>query len=641
MNSTPHIYAVSIIMLVVVSCSTQQTAVNSKLPEKKQPSPVYDTDDVLLAKVEKLEKELEKNPTDQQLQLQLAALHQDLGQTEQALSYMESLSESGYNEDPRLYGSMASLYASRDEHEKALKNYQKFRSELPESSEVATKVDEKIAQQIFILEQKADPADINLRPLPSPINTSNSEYLPQWSLDEETVIFTRRLHGQEDLIEGTWDGDRYVTKAISELNSPLNEGAHTISADGRYMVFTFCDKRAGFGSCDLFRTRRQDDGSWSKPVNMGRRINTVFWDGQPSLSADGRFLYFVSNREGGQGGRDIWASRRGNDGRWSNPINLGSKVNTQGNEASPFIHADGKTLYMRSNGRLSMGGYDLYKSTLEEGKWTTPSHLGSPINTTGEDGALAISLDGTRGYYATDNYQGIQSDHLDLYEFDLPMEYRPSPMTFVRGRVTDVASGLPIAARVKITYLDDSKYKSYYTTDIDGNFLAALPVGTPTLLHVSSEGYAFYSDHISYTEVRHSVDPYEVDLSLEKLRTTTASTDKAALEPIVLRNIFFETGSAELLSSSDEEINTVYQLLEDQPSITIEIIGHTDNIGSDQDNQALSLQRATSVRTAIIAKGAAANRITATGLGESRPIDTNDTEEGRARNRRTEMVIIN
>ena len=625
----------------MMSCKTQQTTLDSKLPERKHSSPVYDTDEELMKRVVRFEKELAKDPDNLEIQLQLAALNQDLGRTDEALRYMISLDEAGYKDDPRLYGSMANIYANRAEHNQALAYFKKFRANAPDSEELIKSIDEKIAQQEFIIEQKSNPDIIDLRPLPSPVNTSNSEYLPQFTLDERTVIFTRRIHGQEDLVEGTWDGVKYKTQAISELNGPLNEGAHSISADGNYMVYTFCDRKAGYGSCDLFRTKRSSDGTWSKPQNLGAKINTESWDSQPSLSSDGKFLFFVSRRSGGFGGSDIWASKRDKNGRWGKPINLGPSVNTAGNDESPFIHADGKTLYFKSNGRLTMGGSDIYKTTLKEGKWTEPVHLGSPINTTGEDGNLVVSLDGTKGYYATDKYEGVQSDQLDLYEFDLPLAYRPSPMTFVRGRVTDLDSGFPISARVKITYLDDSKYKTYYQTDVNGNFLAAVPVGTPTLLHVSSEGYAFYSDHISYPEVRYSVDPYAVDLSLEKLQPATTTSEDVEMEPIVLNNIFFETGSAALLSSSDEELSTVYQLLQDQPSITIEIIGHTDNVGSEQDNQSLSLRRAEAVRQAIIDRGADGTRISAVGLGETSPIDTNNTEEGRARNRRTELVIIN
>jgi len=272
MTSTHPIYVISAIILILMSCGSQKTSLEPKLPERSQPSPTYDTDEVLEERIQRLEQKLEKSPGDEHLQLQLAALHQDLGQIDEALAYMESLSESGY---------------------------QKFRIELPDSTDVAMKVDDKIAQQKFIIEQLANSDDINLRPFPAPINTPNSEYLPQFTIDESKMIFTRRIHGQEDLVEGVWDGDKYVTTAISELNGPLNEGAHTISSDGNYMVYTFCDPKAGYGSCDLFRTRRMDDGTWSKPANLGAKINSQSWDSQPSLSADGKFLFFVSRRKGG------------------------------------------------------------------------------------------------------------------------------------------------------------------------------------------------------------------------------------------------------------------------------------------------------------------------------------------------------
>ena len=639
MNRSTLWYCLLYTAIMMSSCATKGPVLDTKLPERSQASPVYDTDAELIKRIKKLEGELAKQPNNHDIQVQLAALHQDLGQIDEALTYMEGLSDAGYDADPRLFGSMANIYADRDQHADALTYYQKFKATVMPGSEVAAKIGQRIEQQKFIIAAKANPDDINLRPFPSPINTDNSEYLPQWSLDEGTVIFTRRIHGQEDLVEGKWDGERYRTSPLSDLNGPLNEGAHTISADGNLLIYTFCDKRAGFGSCDLFRSNRKADGTWSKPINMGQRINTRHWESQPSLSADGRYLFFTSSREGGQGGNDIWASRKKKDGSWSQPINLGSKVNTKGNDESPYIHADGKTLYLRSNGRATMGGYDIYRSILEEGKWSVPIHLGSPINTTGDDGALVVALDGTSGYYATDNYKGEKTDHLDLYEFDLPMAYRPSPMTFVKGTVVDSETAIPINARIKISYLDDSGYKTYYSTGVKGTFLAAVPVGIPTLIHVSADDYAFYSDHISYEEVKYSVDPYLLDLSLEKIRPDAVTP--APMAPIVLRNIFFETGSADLIATSDEEIQTVYDLLIEQPNISIEIVGHTDDVGSDEDNLQLSLDRAETVRQAILDKGIEPTRITAKGFGETNPIATNETSEGRAQNRRTELVIIN
>jgi len=222
MNTPYRHLLLGILVLTLFSCGTTGPTIDKRIPERSQPAPTYDTQDVLLERIQKLEKKLSKSPGDSELMLQLAALYQDVGQFDKALSYMETIDQAGPASDPRLYGSMANIYASRDQHSKSLAYYKKFRAAVSDSSPTAKKIDDEIAQQEFIIQKKSNPDNINLRPFPSPINTDNSEYLPQWTLDESQVIFTRRLHGQEDLIAGTWDGEKYTTEAISELNGPLN-----------------------------------------------------------------------------------------------------------------------------------------------------------------------------------------------------------------------------------------------------------------------------------------------------------------------------------------------------------------------------------------------------------------------------------
>ena len=217
------------------------------------------------------------------------------------------------------------------------------------------------------------------------------------------------------------------------------------------------------------------------------------------------------------------------------------------------------------------------------------------------------------------------------------MAYRPAPMTFVKGRITDESTKMPIQGSIQVSYLDDSNYSTVYNANVNGEFLAALPIGRPTLLNISKEGYVFFSDHVNYEEVKYSVDPYNLDIKLSTIEELTAAPE--ALKPIILKNIFFNSGSADLLSSSTTEIDILYQLLQDKPSIRIEISGHTDNVGADGDNLRLSQSRAESVTDALVSKGISGDRITAIGKGETEPIDTNDTEEGRANNRRTEFII--
>jgi len=632
--------SLALINLFFTQCATTTaTTKQQRIPTQDTNVPRYQTNDELIKQIAALEKKLQKSPDDIQLLLRIASLSQDVKDYDKALVHMERLKELNYTEDPRLYGSLATIYKSKEDFISAKENYKIFRSLLPPTSSTVAKVDREIEELDFIIQTLASPYEINVQALDPIINTNNSEYLPQFTMDGSSFIFTRRFFNQEDLFLASRSEDGYTTEAIEEVNTLLNEGAHTLSADGTLLIFTHCDKKKGFGSCDLYSSKRLENGKWSNPSNMGKIINTRHWDAQPSLSADGSILYFSSKRDGGLGGSDIWRSQKNKEGRWSKPTNLGTSINTPANDEAPFIHADGQTLYFRSLGHPSLGGYDLYRSIKESDSWSKVTHLGSPINTTGEDGALVVSLDGTKGYYATDQYNGKELGHLDLFSFDLPMDFRPSPMTFVRGRVTDESSGIPIRAEVTVAYLDDTEHTSIYRANVNGEFLAAIPVGRPTLLNIAAQEYAFYSDHIYYEDVKYSIEPYELNVSLTKIQPVTSGPEKTA--PIVLKNIFFASGSAQLLPTSNNELALLQQLLQDRPSIKIEIIGHTDDVGSNMDNLKLSQDRADAVRTDLISRGIDGSRMTAIGRGEESPIDTNDTDEGRSNNRRTEFVIIN
>ena len=245
------------------------------------------------------------------------------------------------------------------------------------------------------------PVPYAARNIGAPISSSQAEYLPILSADGSTMIFTRRIGTQEDFFMATRKDDEWISaEPLVALNSPYNEGAQSISADGRLMVFTFCQSGPDLGGCDLFYAEKCA-GSWSKPKRIEGPINTPAWEAQPSLSADGNLLLFASDRPGGQGGRDIWASRRSRSGIWGKPVNLGPTINTVNNDQCPFLHADGRTFYLCSDGRPGMGGNDLFYVRLQEdGQWGTVKNLGYPINTTSNEGTLTVSLDGSTAYFA-------------------------------------------------------------------------------------------------------------------------------------------------------------------------------------------------------------------------------------------------
>jgi len=493
-------------------------------------------------------------------------------------------------------------------------------------------------------------------PLGPGVNSPMAEYLPTLPAERNLLIFTRVVDGQEDFYEsklsenGLWEEAR----PIQSLNSPLNEGAQTLSADGRVLIFTGCNRKDGYGSCDLYITAREGE-RWKRPQNMGPPLNTASWESQPSLAANGQVVYFSSNRAGGIGGKDIWFSTRQPDGSWGEPENLGQPVNTPDDEQSPFIHADGETLYFESEGHPGMGAHDLFVSRLSEGgEWSNPENLGFPINTTSNEGALFVDVTGRTAYFATD--RNVQPGRValkesafdnpakgvgtDLYSFSLHPSVRPVGATYVKARVFSTQSRLPVeGAFVELTDLSRDKEAATIFTDEDGAFLMCLPAGRDYALHVKAPDHLFSSEHFSLTAGHTIDDPYEIRIWLEPI--PDATSDKGHLQrPIVLKNVFFETGSAELLPASLKELNTLQNLLETKKDLRIQLRGHTDNIGSEEDNQILSESRAKAVYDYLIEKGIDASRLAFKGFGESQPVDSNEIPEGRQKNRRTEFLVL-
>ena len=243
----------------------------------------------------------------------------------------------------------------------------------------------------FAAEAVKHPVPYEPKPLPGAVNTAGNESLPVFTADGSMLVYTFMIGGREDLyasrlVDSVWQAG----EPIEAVNTPQNEGAQALSADGKLLIFTACNRMGAMGSCDLYFSEWRN-GVWTEPKNMGAPLNTGAWESQPSLSADGRTLYFASERSGGKGGRDLWISSRQKNGRWGEPVNLGDSINTSSNEASPFIHPDGQTLYFMSEGHPGMGGYDLfYARKTAAGTWSKPQNLGYPINTTANEGALVV-----------------------------------------------------------------------------------------------------------------------------------------------------------------------------------------------------------------------------------------------------------
>jgi outer membrane protein OmpA-like peptidoglycan-associated protein/Tol biopolymer transport system component/Tfp pilus assembly protein PilF len=487
------------------------------------------------------------------------------------------------------------------------------------------------------LEIMRNPLSITLQNLGPEINTSNDEYINSVTADEQTLIFTRKTKKEENYpqVENLYIAhkDSLGWKiAPLQFNTPIavNAGALCISPDGQTIWFTICGAPDGFGSCDLYVSQRQQN-SWSNPLNLGPVINSISWETQPSISSDGKKLYFVSNRPGGVGNADIWVSNLQNNGSWGTPVNLGEPVNTPEDEYSPFIHPDGKTLYFASKGHPGMGGSDLFMTKLQpNGKWTKPINLGYPINTSGDEISLIVNPKGDKAYISSTQKGGLGG--FDIYSFTLPAILRPDPVTYIKGIVTDAETKDLLSARFELTNLATGKVEnSANSSDFDGSFLLCLQPEKEYSLTVSHSGYLFYSQHFSISEIRDANEPTILAIQLHRIKKDNV---------VILNNVFFETGSYVLLERSVSELNRLVELLKNNPTLKIKISGYTDNQGDDNINQPLSENRAKAVVLFLIKNGISPSRLTYAGFGKTKPIDTNDTEVGRAKNRRTEFIVI-
>ena len=464
------------------------------------------------------------------------------------------------------------------------------------------------------------------------INTIDLEYFPSLTIDGKKLIFTKRVNNKEsfyesDLKNGMWN-DAFPLEG--KINSPeFNVGAQNISQDGEWLIFTGCNFPRGFGSCDLYISYLTKNG-WSEPQNLGRNVNSEFWESTPSLSPDKRDLYFSSNRTGGFGGKDIWVCHRNENGNWSQPENLGAQINTAGDESTPFIHADNETLYFNSSG---LPGYsnepDLFVvRKLADGKWGTPENLGYPINTIGDEGSKVVNADGKTAYYSSD--RSDTKGGLDIYTFELRKDLRPLKTLWVKGKVYDKNTKAGLPSTVVLTDVNSRVTVSKLQTNEDGNYLITLPEGKDYAFNVHRKSYLFYSENYNMSGA--SPDSvFTADIPLEPIEANAK---------IILKNVFFDTKKTDLKSESITELDNVVRLMNENPNVKILISGYTDNVGNPADNLKLSAGRAVSVVNYLLGKGVNNSRLSFKGFGEANPVADNNTEEGRALNRRTELSVV-
>jgi len=464
------------------------------------------------------------------------------------------------------------------------------------------------------------------------VNTKYPEYFPSLTIDGNQMIFTRQVNymnedffGTEKKAERSWSN---ATPLPGEINTDRNEGAQNISQDGKLLVFTSCDAPGGFGGCDLFYSSLTKKG-WSSPLNMGQVVNSEFWESQPSLSPDKRALYFTAREPNGFGGSDLYISYVMPDGKWGPPMNMGPDINTPGDETSPFIHADNQTLYFASSGLQGYGKMDLFLVRKDStGHWGKPENLGYPINTIDDEATLFVTADGSTAYYASDRSDSRGA--LDLYSFTIREDVRPIKTLWVKGKVYDAKTKEGLPSAVELKDLKTGLRSSKVQTDEIGEYLITLPIGKDYAFNVNRKGYLFYSENFSLANpVNDSV--FQVDIPLQPIEVNAN---------VVLKNIFFDTKKFDLKPTSQAELDNLVELMQENPSMVVQINGHTDNVGKPADNLLLSNNRAKSVVDYLIKKGIPATRLKSKGFGETRAVVDNNTEDGRGKNRRTELQVL-
>lgn len=463
------------------------------------------------------------------------------------------------------------------------------------------------------------------------INSKDMDYFPAFTADDSTMIFARRINDKnEDIFISRKGKDGIWSNAVnisSNINTADNEGALCLSADGKKLFFTGCNREDGLGRCDIYFSEFKNN-SWTTPKNLGTPINTDAWEAQPRLSPSGTTLFFSSTRAGGLGGIDIWFSIMKPDGTWSEPKNLGENINTKGDEQSPYLAFDNQTFYFDSNGWQGFGESDLFVSKRDiTGKWQKPTNLGYPINTPKNEASLVVNSSGNTGFISSE--RSDTKGKFDLYSFELPANARATPIVVVKGKVLDSITRQPLTAQITLKDIDINRTVISLQSAADGSFLVCVPINKLYAFHTNSENYLFDSESVELNATHVNKGFYK-EILLKKVEKE---------KTIILRNVYFDVNKYELKTESFAELDNLLKLLQDNPTIKIEISGHTDNSGNPNTNQVLSENRAKSVVEYLTKNNVDKNRLSYIGYGDKKPIADNTSLEGKAMNRRTEVKI--
>jgi outer membrane protein OmpA-like peptidoglycan-associated protein/Tol biopolymer transport system component len=592
-----------------------------------------------------------------------------------SIPFLEKALQLDANVDPQIHYVMGKAYHLDMQWDKAIAEFKKFQSTITKPSEfveIIEDVNKHIEECNTGKDLVKNPIRVFIDNVGPEINTSYPEYGPIISADESVMMFTSRRAGttgggMDEYLNEPFE-DIYVSfnkgggkwSPAQNIGKPINTEGHDatmgLAPDGQKLLIYIDEKGNGnIFECDL-------KGSlWSKPERMNKNVNTDYHESSASLASDGKRMFFVSNRPDGMGDRDIYMSTMDEKGTWGKAVNLGPTINTKYGEEGVYIHPDGRTIYFSSQAHKTMGGYDIFKSVYDDvtKTWSTPENLGYPVNTPDDDVFFVVSASGKHGYYASINGNGYGEKDIYMVTFlgaEKPMvmnnednllasqtapvketviapvmQIKEAQLTILKGVITDAMTKKPLEATIEL--VDNTKnmvVATFTSNSATGKYLVSLPAGRNYGIAVKKDGYLFHSENF---DIPATAAFQEVTKDVELKNVAVGSK-------IILKNIFFDFDKATLRPESTNELERLTKLLQDVPTLKIEIGGHTDSKGADDYNKKLSDNRAKAVVTYLIGKGIAADRLTSAGYGEEQPIATNDTDEGRQMNRRTEFKIL-
>ena len=667
-----HILSLSIIVLLA-SCAQSQFPYSTKdkkavkLFEKAQKAPRESFDPVtqgpnfkegiLLA-----EKAILEDPNFWEAHLLAAEFYESTLKYNEAISHYETALK--INPNHSMSGNthfyLAALQLALGHYDNALRNIQLF-IQNPNASETLLNDAHKIRESsIFAKNELKNPKPFKPKNVGSGINTALPEYFPTLTVDGSTLLFTRRIpdsrvsnFGEQEDFYLSYNLKNEWQKAIAmppNVNTINNEGAPSISADGKTLIFVACsdetgmnygENRTGKGSCDLFITRKIGN-RWTNPINLPGEVNTFNWETQPSLSSDGKTLYFIRGirNKSGKQNADIYVSYLKEDGTWGAGQRLPNTINTPDMEESVHIHPDGKTLYFASRGHAGMGGSDLYITRLNDnGNWSKPENLGYPINTMYDENSLMVNATGDIAFFASDRDGGFGG--LDIYYFDLPQELRPVTTLYFDGLVFDSKTKKSLPGFFELTDLNNGETVIISEADkADGSFVVPLPLERDYAIQVTYPGYFPYSLNFNLRGMPNQKS-YHVDIPMNP---------ETSADENILANVFFDLNKSTLRPESKVELNKLANYLKFNSKLKIELGGHTDSRGNKEENLKLSSDRARAVLDYLVQCGIPASRLSFKGYGSSQTIVSDDEiekltkneekEAAHQKNRRTVYKII-